>query len=225
MAVVQLLEAIREVSPLTCFWTLRRFDEVVNSLLLQVISGMGEQISSIEAVRERFRSLSIEDLDRNLQLDGVFAKMQALEDAVSGQVAYVRYDPGGTHNRDLLVGFGLPAALVDEICDELAAIPRANTGLGHKQLVAQLAMDVSEASTLRFESDSPCVLLTPELRRDLHRRMCESARRQGFEPYLRFFSDEDAGDAPPASRLTLDMLSAEDLALLACDPRPAAASS
>lgn len=115
------LAAVREGTPVTCVWTLRRFDEFRASLYLQLDS-MGFDLPSCE------------EFVRDSDGDSLFAAMRRIEDCVD-HVGYVAYDPAGGHNRELMRRCAVPAPLARSIEVELAQGPRLNVSPGPAPVV------------------------------------------------------------------------------------------
>jgi hypothetical protein len=217
---LQFLHGVRELAPVTCIWTLRRFDDMIHSLYVQAAAAA--MVASQPAVE------FMEGLDWQ---DRIFANMRRVEEAVDGRAIYVRYDPAGRHNAELLNVFGLRGDLADSIGSELGESTRLNTSRSHKQLVTAVNVDWLSAGSgvalsrralleafdrgeLSFEDDQACELVGREVRRDLHERAVEAARECGFTPYLRFFEAEELGEFPSPMRLDPDVLNDEDLSRL-----------
>jgi len=213
------LAAVGEAMPVTCVWTLRRFDELACSLYLQMIS-MGIRLP---APVELIGSVSPK---------GLFAGMRQMEECVEG-VAYVRYRPDGGHNAELLRAFEIPVSLSEAIVREATDEPRLNPSLTHKQAVALLnveslsvragvALDeevlreVFNAGELEFEGDGPCQLVDDRVRRGLRERALECALETGLEYYLRFYEGQEEVDEPSSTFAGTgpELLDDEDLSRL-----------
>jgi acyl carrier protein len=211
---LRLLAAMREVAPVRCIWTLRRFDDWAQSIYLGRVAN-GHELPP----PDQFMG--------NLRPAHLFSGMLEVEEALDGNVAYVEYSAAGTHNEELLRAFGLPPEVAVPIGRQLSTAARLNVGLEHRQIVALVNRKaLSERCGLvlepepllaafrrgfRFAGDHPCVLVDPGARRDLHHRMLESAAETGFEPYVRFFADDEIGDDTPPASLDPDCLGDDDL--------------
>jgi hypothetical protein len=221
-ALMRLLAAAREVMPVTCVWTLRRFDLFRCSLYL-VLTSLGHPVPS-----------PTEFLD-DVPPRALFERMLEVEASVDAS-AYVKYESGGEHNAELLRAFGLPAETVAELELELASAPRLNPSIGHKQAVALLNLEAIsrragvavEKRALRsafeegfqFDGDFACAVVDDCTKRDLRERALEDAGALGFAPYLEFFGAEEREPrmpvpaAPVPVPLVPDVVDDEDLARL-----------
>lgn len=214
---LEFLRRAQEVVPVTCVWSLRRFDDMAHSGYVQLTLG-------------GIRSCPPDEFMAGIRPGHWFSGMRMVEDAVEGRAIYVKYDPSGKHNTELLHAFGLPDQ-VKAVDPESKAPPRLNASCSHKQLaaivnVAELSirsgvaldkpslLDAIDHGELQFEDDRPCALVEPDVRRDLHERALAAARECGFAPYLRFFEDEQCGPFPAPTSLGPDALSGEDLSRL-----------
>lgn len=224
---LDLLSAAREVTPVRCIWTLRRIDQGLVSLYLRRLA-LGVRLAHPD---EHFRDLQIPD--------DLFAGMCAVEAAVDGDVAYVRYGADGAHGARLLSIFDIPDPPASALRQALEQGPRRNESLSHKQAAALLSMEAlaaragvelrpealrtAFAAGFRFPADRRCELIDGGLRRSVHERALAAARRQGFAPYADFFggAEIDAGERPSLGE---DALSDEDLDLLLAQPGVAPAS-
>jgi len=212
---LRFLHAVREVGPLSCLWTLRRFDDLVHSGCMHAL-----------LVGEPTRSPI--DLMRSFQRNRIFANMPRVEDAVDGNAVYVRYEPSGAHNAELLRTLGLSDDLAGAILSEMAASPRANASRSRKQLAAVIGADTLSSRTVvgldkpslrkafasgnfSFENDGPCELAGRETRLELHENALRLAREHGFEAYQRFFADEQLGEFPDPARIDADAITDRDL--------------
>lgn len=193
------LAAVGEAMPITCVWTLRRFDDLACSLYLQMIS-MGIRLP---APTEFIGSVSPK---------GLFAGMRRMEQCVEG-VAYVKYRSDGGHNAELLRALGIPISLSEGIVREATDGPRLNPSLTHKQAVALLnveslsaragvALDKEvlreafNAGGFEFEGDGPCELVNGGVRRGSRERALECAAEIGLESYVRFYEGQEGTDEP-----------------------------
>jgi hypothetical protein len=216
-AFLRFLSAMQEVEPVTCIWTLRRFDDLTRSLCM-------------------FRALRTGDLTVPAQ-SAEFDAPTVLEglSKVSGTVAgieYLKYDADGGHNPELLRRCGVPDDLVAAIERDLEATPRRNVGVSHKQAVAILNLDalskrcgveLSRKILLRsayrgdfyFEGDRPWVLGSDyaQVGARAHESMLECSLRSGFDPYPSFFGDASVRDPEPfpPDNLNPDVLTDDDL--------------
>jgi hypothetical protein len=201
--------------PVTCVWTLRRFDDFVCSLYLQGLS-MGT------AARPPGDLLFV-------RAEEVFGGMRQMEAHVD-DVRYARYSPDGSHNAELLRALGVPSVLRETIEERVAGDLRLNPTITRKQAASLLNLEslsarcgraldrrvlcrVFGSGTFTFEDDQPCVPVDEEVRGRLRQSALESAGDLGFEPYIRFFENEES-EAPPSSEyldLGSDLLSDEDL--------------
>ncbi|HET8863126.1 MAG TPA: glycosyltransferase [Solirubrobacterales bacterium] len=161
---LEFLSELGEMEHVKCVWTLRRFDEVIVSLHLQPRP-------------EALEPSSLAPLMRGLEADHLFDCMHGVEE-VAAESVYVKYQPDGRHNIELLRALGVPRELARDIERDLNAGPRLN--------VARNRADVS---------------VEPRERQDFHQRMLDSARKYDFEPYLAFFDEDALGsghvEAPP----------------------------
>lgn len=213
-----MVTAMRDVVPVTVVWTLRRLDDMAHSLYVQMsLAGIESQPGA--QFMERVPHARI------------FSGMRELERLAGDRAVYVKYDSGGAHNVELLDAFGLSREAAAAIGSQLRSSRRLNASRSHKQLVAarnvealsaRSGVELSKAALLdafdtdgfRFEHDRPCELAGDAARSELREAALESARSCGFSPYLSFFEDEEAGEAPSARDLDPDDLSDEDLSRL-----------
>jgi hypothetical protein len=209
---LRFLAVLREVGPIRCIWTLRRADEMLHSVFRQMTFVKGK------APDGPFLG--------ELELGDLFAGMRVVEETVD-EVTYVKYDPAGAHNAELLAAFDLSADLAVPIERELRSGARLNPSASEKAMAAVLNADRLSARTgveldpdrmrdafrsgFRFERDRACVLAGYEERQEKHERVLARARAREFTPYLRFFEHEEVGDRSPASRLDPEMITDEDL--------------
>jgi hypothetical protein len=220
-AFLRLLAAAQKVMPTRCVWALRRFDEVVSSLYLFGLSlGLAAQLGP-----------PAELFNEGRDPDQLFAGMRRVEEAVEGNVVYVKYDPDGTHNAEILRAMGIAAPIATQIYAELDDGPRRNVSPSHKQAVvlanrealsAKLGLEVNMAALrkafrrgdISFERDRRCELVGEEVRRNLHSRALEAANAHGITRYTEFFEDAEVRVVPPFG-LDLEILTEEDLRRLA----------
>lgn len=215
-----LVTAMQEVAPVRCIWTLRRGDELIHSFERRAALERGLRVPTL-------RSWVTRNTD---QIGALFQGMRALEDAAAGGGAYVRYDPAAGHVAELLRAFDMPEGLAQMIKEEVDVAPRLNITPTCKQVVASADVDaiaatmgvelareqllrIFEREGFRFQGDSPCVLLGPEMSLSLHEQVLESALDIGFSPYTEFFEGEKVADLPPLS--PLGPLTDEDVSRLA----------
>ncbi len=196
-ALLSFVAAIREVTPVRCIWTLRRLDEVLSSAYLLML-----RLGSVSLPDPREYSID------SISPDALFESMRRLEEGVAGDSVYVKYDPRGLHNGELLRAAGVPERLAAEIQAGLDLSRRRNASATHKQAVALANLDsLSDRAEARldgvavrhlfkregfeFEQDWPCQLLDRETRRDVHERALTASRKQGWGPYAEFFADDE----------------------------------
>jgi hypothetical protein len=218
-AFLALLAAAREVTPTRCIWTLRRFDEAIESLyLFRLIHG-----PPVPAPGEYFSGM--------LQADSLFDGMRRAKDIVNGNVACVRYKASGAHNGELLSAFDVPAPVKAIVLDELHDGRRLNVSIGYKQAVVLVKLD--ELSTrlgidldrerlreafrsgeFAFEKDSHCEPMDIGMKQALHEQALSAACSSGFPAYAEWFSDAEIS-GPSSAVWDLDVLTERDLTQLA----------
>ena len=203
-ALVNLLSVAREVMPTRCFWTLRRHDQFLTSWALLKLKMRTEDIAPDRGPPRP------PGADR---LACKFAGMRRVEQALDGDVVYVKYDPSGEHNLELLRAFGLSGDLLVEIREALESGPRRHPSLSLKEAVVLLNVEALSAragtafdrATLkgvfmrsgfrrgefRFTDDRRCDLIDSNLRQAMHEQALEAARRQGVTSYVEFFADAE----------------------------------
>jgi hypothetical protein len=214
-ALLTMVRTIREVMPVTVVCTLRRLDDLIHSLYVQFsLAGVTTQTPQ-QFMEGGLRSR-------------LFANMRRLGDSSGGGTVYCKYDRGGAHNVELLHALELPADVSDAVLSNLRAMRRLNASRSHKQMSAAInvdelsarcgvelskraLLDAFDRDGLRFDGDRPCELAGEALRRDLREAGLESARKSGFAPYLEFFEEAEAEEAPAAEPFEADDLSDEDL--------------
>lgn len=226
-ALVAFLAALGEETQVRCVWTLRRLDAVASSLYLLGL-GMGVSMPPPPEYFDGWDHPSNPFHPR--RIDKLFAGLRAVEEAVGGDVVYVKYDSSGTHGAELLRALALPGSLRAELGAALSDAPRLRRSLTHKQVAVLLnlkALSASigseldgadlrrsfEAGALRFDGDRACRLLGDQGRRALHEGALAAARSTGFTPYVDFFGDEQFDDRP-ADPLGTEVLSDADRARL-----------
>lgn len=219
-AALGFLATAGETTPVRCLWTLRRLDEVLASAYFLTLGFANSG------------SLPLSDYIADASFpSALFAAMQRLEQGSGNEAAYVKYDPAGGHNGELLRVAGVPAELVALIQAEIDSTRRRNASFTHKQAVALAslgalsdqvgveldAMAVRGAFTageFEFGEDWPFRPVGEEAARAVHERALAAARESGFAPYVQFFA-EDEVEVPSPAGLDLDVLTAEDLRLFA----------
>ena len=192
------LSLARSIMPVTCMWTLRRFDELINSILLRRFQvGMELEFPSRGDVPKLTASFA-----------EVLGSMRRIEDAVGGRVSYAKYKRDGAHNLSLLRRLPLPEDVLDGLERALDRGPRLNRQLSMKETAALLHIDeVSERAGTRidglelrqslflgefeFAEDRPLELIGTEARRALHEQALLAAQAQGIGAYTEFFADEE----------------------------------
>jgi hypothetical protein len=212
------LAAAQEIMPTRCIWTLRRRDELFVSLYLRRL-GAGVRLLPPAVFFAKFP-----------EPDCQFARFRSLEDALGGNVVYVKYDSTGKHNDELLHAFGIPDRVRSEIRENLERSPRLNASLSHKQAVVLLNLDALAARAgipldevvlrkafrsgeVEFAQDRPCELVSDHVRKALHDGALVAASRQAFEPYLEFFGDSQI-DGCSSTSLAPEEITDQDLAQL-----------
>lgn len=212
-AMLRFLAAAQEVTPMRCFWTLRRIDDLLASLYLLRLS-LGHQLPP---PAEHFEGAPSRE-------SHLFEGMRKVSDACDS--VYVKYDATGAHNDELLEAFGIPPAAAAEIRKELRR-HRLNASLSHKQAAALINLQALSARvgveldgiSLRaaiergdfsFEGDRPCDLVDGSVKEALHERALAAARTKGFAPYVEFFGGDDI-DASSSAGLGAEAFSEKDL--------------
>jgi hypothetical protein len=198
VAFVKLLDVAQEVMPTRCIWTLRRHDEVVRSLFLL-------RLESPSGMSPRERKPGA-----GSSLDERFAGLRKVEEAVDGDVVYVKYDRAGGHNVELLRAFGIDGPIAARIGRELTSGLRLHTGPSHKQAVALLNVEalsaragvqLDEAGLRRafrdgdfeFEQDWQCEVTDSTWQKNTHELALAAARKHGIAAYVEFFEDAEIG--------------------------------
>jgi hypothetical protein len=196
------LRAAAEVMPVTCLWTLRRFDEALSSFYLLRL-GMGVDLPPPgEYFRQRRRTGTF------------FGGMQALDDLLGGRSVYAKYESNGAHNRLLLDALGIPPDLATDIGRRMESGLRANPRMTQKQAVICLNLDLLSTRSgvaldrkalrravyhreLDFEGDRPCELMDGTMRSAVHGDALAASKEAGFAPYVDFFGDAVPDDSLP----------------------------
>jgi hypothetical protein len=212
---LRLLVAAQDLMPTRCIWTLRRFDALLESMYLR---RLGQHLH-ISSPAQFFEEAPL--------LDSLFDAMHGVEEALSNDVVYVKYEHTGAHNGELLRAFGIPVRIGKPIREELDHAPRRNTSLTHKEAVVFANLEVLSARAavdldahllrvafwrdgFRFEGDRRCALVSGNVRRDVHERALAAARRHGIASYPEFFEDAEIGDTA-SSALDPETISDRDL--------------
>ena len=209
-------DAVREVMPVTCVWSLRRLDHFAGSLQLQLLS-MGYRLADPRVVVASGR------------MENLLGGMRQVEECADRTV-YVEYEPGGGHNGELLCAFGISPEVREVVAREVEDGPRLNPSLSHKQAIALLHADVLteragvalERRTLcalfnegdfEFENDGPAAFLDAQAAKSIREEALGRARDHGLASYVRFFGrDEVSEESGPGSLGTApDLLSDGDL--------------
>lgn len=216
-ALLGLLDTAQRVSRARCIWTLRRYDELAESMyLLKLATGLYPNLAP-----------PMEYLNGMKDKAAVFAGMRRVEEALDGDVVYVRYEVAGGHNAELLRTFGMPQELMTIVVQEVESGPRLKPSLSHKQAVAfanpaalsaraGVELDVRKLRAafrrdgLAFEQDQPCRLLSGSMRKEMHERALAAAREHGIRSYTEFFEDAEVDSSPP-TELDLEAIEDEDL--------------
>jgi hypothetical protein len=219
-SLLRLLAVARQVTPVTCLWTLRRLDDLVvalyNSAFMTKRSADPPLDRAQWAAAPRFSSWPAR-----------FAGMREVEDVLGGAMIYARYDAEGAHYDELLRAAGMPDSLRREILKELRDGARLNARVTQKAAATLLHLHAISrragieiprtavlkawfGGELRFAEDSPCELVDPEVRRVAHEEALKACRAVRFDPYLEFF--EQAEPSPAASTpLNPEILNEADL--------------
>lgn len=219
-AFLRLLDAVQAAMPVTCIWTLRRWDEMMCSYYSWQLSyGLDPP-----SFRDYLASLP--------QVTGLLTGMCRVADFAASNPIYCKYDSTGSHNHRILSSLGLPAPVISKI-GEFGGASRLNAALSYKQTVALLNVrhlaeksgveldkgSVREAFTsggVRFDGDRPCELMDLPHKRRVHEEALACAHEVGFEPYLDFFQQEEI-EGPMEADLLGDVgsISEDDLIRLA----------
>jgi hypothetical protein len=221
-SLVGMLLALRDVTEVTCLWTLRRLDRWVTSMYLHLI----ETGRPVPPPAEYF-------LDWTSRVADVLAGMCEVSDALGGGAVYFRYGEAGAHCGEILRTVGVPDPLRSEFEASLRDGPRRNRRLSQKTAVALLHADALSTRAnnglsperfrgalrrggFEFTGDAPCELVETEVGRTVHKAALEAARQVGFEPYVEFFEAEEVEPSSPVS-LEPSVITDEDLSRLVAD--------
>jgi hypothetical protein len=195
-AVLGALAAAQEVTPVTCMWSLRRLDDMLNSQLHRHLLWGGTATipwsGNVARVTTRFANALI--------------GMHRIEQVLDRRVVYAKYTREGTHNRELLRAMRLPVRVREPIEDTLARGLRLNSqltckglsALCHPDAILERAGGDLTLSDLRrvfllgqfeFAEDRPCDLVGGQVRRRLHEGALRAAEERGIERYIEFFGE------------------------------------
>lgn len=214
-ALQRLLTSALKVMPTRFILTLRRSDEILTSLYLRRSALRGRLPEPAEA------------LGALPAPNALFAGLRKIEDTLSGEVTYLKYDRCGAHNRRLIDAFGIPEPVRSDLRRQLEHAPRFNPQPSQKQMVSLLNVESLSrkagvdlnASVLRraylrgelvFDDDQPCHLVDTVLGKSLHEAALNAARQEGFSTYIEFFADEDVASHQPTP-LTSEILNELDI--------------
>lgn len=212
---LRLLATAQDQMPTTCAWTLRRVDALFESMyLFRLERGLDT------ASPTHFFS--------DLRRQGFpFNGMHRVEEALNSDVVYVKYEPTGTHNNELLHAFAIPDEIVMAIENELNEGPHRNRRLSQKEAVAfgnlpalsaRAGVNLSAhqlraafmGDRFRFEDDWPCKVMEEDMRKSVHEWALTAAREHGISSYLEFFEDVDLGASGPVG-MDAELISEDDL--------------
>lgn len=211
------ISAAREVMPVTCIWTLRRFDEFMRARFLQRVS-LGV---ATPAPAEHMKRA-----DGSKMFDGMLKVAEHVD-----QSFYLEYDAGGQHNLDIFEIVGVSTGLVRALDFELTENSRRNPSLTHKQAVALLHCDALSARAavslepkqlvrafelegFEFDADCRCELVGISERTKLCHRALETARNRGFQPYCQYFAGDYPTGLPECVDMSTDIVTDADLSRL-----------
>jgi len=125
---IQLVEAVQEVVPVVCVWTLRRWDEMVRSYYLwQLMTG--------------FEPPPFDDYLKPMGIRGMFPGLRRFDEHMGGASVYCKFELGGSHNEQLLRIFRVPDEISADIRREWRCAPRLNVPPSHKQVAALLNVE------------------------------------------------------------------------------------
>jgi hypothetical protein len=213
---VNLIVTAHQVMPVRCIWFLRRFDDLVNSACLyRAMAGLKSVVPAC-----------VRDLDPNPLFIGMREMVEAAD-----EVAYIRYDFGGSYEADMPTVLGVPRAVAHVVCRELESTPRLNSSPSQKEMTVllnlrtlsarcgaeldvRLLREVFAAGGFRFEGDCRCDLFGTTFRRELHTRALASARECGISAYGDFFGDAEIAKSSAPPRFDPNSLSDKDLSRL-----------
>jgi hypothetical protein len=212
------LTAIEEVTPVRVVWCLRRYDEILSS----------EYASALWDGSPPPRAGEV--FDKAEQVQHLFPGLRAVEEAVRGEVVYVRYDASGMHANELLRAFGISGGAAASIQRMLIWGPRHNAGPSCKTAAAlvnqetlskrlglvarDILLAAIRSSEAPFETDSRCELVDGPVREAVHQRALAAAWEHGVTAYPKFFGDAQI-PASTSAPLGLDMLTYDDMRRLA----------
>jgi hypothetical protein len=223
-SLLKLLEALREVTPVTCIMTLRRADEFFSSRYNHRL------LIDPPPPSPTAYSLSISQWHVALGfprwLTGL-AGIREVSDVLDGNLVCCAYDHSGAHNDYILRAAGITNSVRAEVIEQVDQEVRVNTRLSRKAIVAMLHLDTISArigaplsqqelrkawraGRLRFESDDRCELLESNLRTAIHEKALEVSREVGLDPYVELLEQVEIEPSAPAS-LDPDLLTAEDV--------------
>jgi hypothetical protein len=214
---MKLLSISERTMPVRIVFTLRGFDEFLNSQYLRVLRKRVRSpgfVNFMEKAKARHAQQKTSGLGAGPHLwDQIFAGLRQLEQGRDESVSYIKYEFSGDHNEKLLGAIGLDGGLAQGIRDELRG-SRRNPRLSHKQTVVLIdleaisaradvdfdrmkVLDAFQSGKLKFEGDTPCWVLDQELRRQVHESALESADALGVTAYVDFFSDRRLSNPHP----------------------------
>lgn len=219
-ALMAFLAVARESAPTRCVWTVRRYDELLSSLYMWLVR-MGSRKLPPPA----------EFLEDHIGPNNLLVGMMDAEAVLDGEVAYVKYNPEGTHNFELVDALGIRGPVASRIGSSLASGRRLNARPTSKQsaalrdpaaLSSRVGVELDSAGLrravfdegLEFDRDEPYRPVSGEVADAAHQRMLAAARRDGFGPYEEFFGEAEI-DLTCSASAGLEAFTEEDLALLA----------
>lgn len=210
------LASLREATAIRCVWTLRRIDEVIRALYLQMVPKGRAEIPSAVA---QYRYTAF--------LSPLFTGMRRVEELLDGSVVYIKYASSGAHQRELLQAFGIEEETASRLGRDLDEHRRLNGSFSHKQaallanaaeLSVRAGVELDPASLARaarrgelvFPDDSRCEPVDGATSRRLHEQALAAAREAGFSPYVEFFGNDEI-PASTATPLAPEVLADDDL--------------
>ena len=234
-ALLKLVEAAQQVTPVTCVFTLCVADRLLDALCLHRLLRDAPDPFSLTRCLDGIQRRSFIDIHRWLGGIGGFAE---LSDAVEGRARFFRYEQDGSHQEQIVGAVGLPPPLVAAIVATLRSGARRNPRISQKGVVALLHTGAIEArlgtalsrealwsalrsGELRFDGDVACRPTDPRLREAIRDEALRASREARFEPYPSFFADDVLVEpqSPDLDPGILDDADLERLRLLA-DGRP-----